>query len=651
MGSEPPLNEAQKRAALHAEGPLLIIAGAGAGKTHTIAYRILTLVRKGTPPESILAITFTNKAAGELRERIRRLLAAEGVVGGIPTAATFHALGAEILRVEHDRDGLPRFFNIADRQESLSFVKRAMESKNLDPKSLEPKKLLAAISRNKNKLVSWDTFAETAEGYFGEAVRDVWQGYERLMRRDGALDFDDLILRPVRLLAEYTDVREKYQRKWRYLHIDEYQDTSASQDRFAHLLTGPEQNICVIGDGDQSIYGWRDADPQNILRFPDRHPGTTVIVLEENYRSTKHILDAANDIIQKNRHRHEKNLFTRREGGEKITVFEAMTETDEAAYVTEMATELIDAGTKPQDIAVLFRANFQSRTLEEAFLHSGIPYQLVGTRFYERKEVKDTLAYLRYALNPADTESLRRAIGAPRRGIGPASIEKIAAGKSSEIPKRAREAFARFEELVRGIREAASSTTPSELLARIIKDSGMETMYAEEPDGEERVENMRELVSLATRYDTVPKPDGAARLLSDMSLISEQDTLGEARTGVRLMTVHAAKGLEFEAVFVTGLEQDLFPHRRNDADEERGEIGGEEERRLFYVAVTRAKRRLFLTYALYRTIFGHRTPNIPSVFLQDLRPELIEFHSGLGDTPRFDTGDGEDVIQWDCLKR
>ncbi len=646
MTSHDDLNPSQARAALHKQGPLLIIAGAGAGKTHTIAHRVAHLARSGVPAENILAITFTNKAAGELRERIGSLLASQGL-RGIPTAATFHSLGAQILRREHERFQIPRLFGITDRGESLSFVKRAIEARDLDLKTIEPKRILSAISKNKNRLIDSAVFIAEAASYQDELVGAIWQKYTELMKKAGLLDFDDLIVWPVRLLTEHADIRDKYRERFRFIHIDEYQDTSASQDRFAELLVGPELNICAIGDGDQSIYGWRDANPENILKFPEKYPGTTIVMLEENYRSTKYILDAANNVIKKNRNRHEKNLYTRKVGGEKIALYEAFGETDEANFVAETAVELRDKGVRPDTIAVLFRANFQSRILEEAFLRSGIPYELVGTRFYERKEVKDSLAYLRYAMNPADSESFRRIMGAPRRGIGAASAEKILRGDDA-VPRRAREARAAIERLAATIRDLAATIEPSRLLTRIITESGLEKMYRDEPDGDERTENMRELVSLASRYDRLPKPTGLEELLTDTALLSDQDTIGDHSGGVRLMTVHAAKGLEFDTVFVTGLEQDLFPHRaRDDEKDGTNEMRKEEERRLFYVALTRAKRKLFLTYALYRTIFGQRTLNIPSVFLQDIKPESIDFSSGLGGSrPTSD----EDVIVWDCLK-
>jgi DNA helicase-2/ATP-dependent DNA helicase PcrA len=458
----------------------------------------------------------------------------------------------------------------------------------------------------------------------------VWFEYEKRLRIEGALDFDDLLLKTLGLLRKEAAVREKYQDLWRYVHIDEYQDTNTVQYEITRALAETRQNICCVGDADQNIYSWRGANIRNLLRFEKDYAGAKTILLEENYRSTQNILSAANEVIKKNTLRIEKNLFTKKGAGEKIALYEAYDETDEAYFIAGKVNELISRGIPPGEIAILFRANYQSRAIEEAMLSSDIPYQVLGVKFFDRKEVKDTLSFLRAALNPNSMLELKRIINVPPRGIGETTLKKIIAGQKDSLPPAMKKKVADFEALLSRIRECAQSKKPTETVKFIIKETGMEHSFSLGGEEEkERLENVRELVTLASKYDDFPQEEGIARLLEDAALASDQDSMmhkqesNPGRSLVRLMTVHASKGLEFQAVFVTGLEDGLFPHRQfgsTDASREHDE----EERRLFYVAITRAKERLFLTYASVRTIFGSRQVNIPSEFLSDISEEVVE---------------------------
>ncbi len=623
------LNPQQKEAALYTTGPLLIIAGAGAGKTKTVAHRIVHLVKEGIDPQAILAITFTNKAASEMRERIRAALAKETPrTDGMPFVSTFHALGVFILRQEHHAAGLPKYFTIADEGDTLSLVKEALESLGLDPKQYEPRRIRGIISRSKGDVITISDFASRAQSSIERIVAQVWEKYETLLLREKALDFDDLLLKTVLLLTSNKEVRERYQQKWRYVHIDEYQDTNEIQYTLSKLLVGSEKNICVVGDSDQNIYSWRGAKIKNILNFETDYPNAKVVLLEENYRSTSTILKAANEVISKNMVRKEKNLFTKKGEGENITVYEAYDEADEALYVAETINNLLEKEATPQDIAVLYRANFQSRVLEEALLGMQIPYQVLGVKFFDRKEIKDTLAYVRAALNQESLSDIKRIINFPARGVGKVTLAKLFAGKSAELPATMQKKIATFYELLENIKIYAETHPVSATIKYVIIESGIEkVLKAGSSDDIERLENIEELVSLAKAYDNLEYEEGLMTLLSNAALASDQDTLLEKKTGVRLMTVHASKGLEFKYVFITGLEQDLFPHqpRANASAEDR-----EEERRLMYVALTRAEKKLLLSWASIRTIFGSRQINAPSEFLYDIPEELIErkYNSG-----------------------
>lgn len=623
------LNDPQREAVLHTEGPLMVLAGAGSGKTRVITHRIVHLIHQGVSPHNILAVTFTNKAASEMRERVTQLATQwlpsdRATLDSLPTVTTFHALGVRLLREFHEAMGLRRHFTIYDRSDSQKAVKQGIEAAGYNPKEFEPRKILSAISRAKGDAITRLHYADAAGSFFEEVVAQVWEKYEDTLHAEQALDFDDLLAKTLRLLEDNATVRETLQQRYKYIHVDEYQDTNKVQFRIAELLTGEDQNICVVGDIDQNIYSWRGADIKNVLQFENHFAGSTTILLEENYRSTQTIIAASNDIIKKNKNRVEKTVFTNNHEGEKITLYAGMTGYDEAEYVALQTQRLITDGADPANIAVLYRTNFQSRALEEAFLNFEVPYQLLGTKFFERKEVKDILSYLRLALNPGSNADLTRVINEPARGIGKVTMLKVVAGNRAELNAGATAKVKVFDDIMMDIANKAKEAKLSDTIKFIMKRSGIEDKFREEGTEEamERIENLRELVTLASRFDTVDPEEAVELLLENAALQSDQDELQkkDELNAVRLMTIHAAKGLEFPYVFVTGLEQGLFPHERLDD----GKTDNEEERRLFYVAVTRAEKKVFLTYAHMRTIFGTQKVNLPSEFLNDIDTAHIE---------------------------
>ena len=629
------LNPMQKQAATHKEGPLLIIAGAGTGKTKTVTHRIIHLIEKGIAPENILAITFTNKAAKEMSERVTSLLRKTGVAEhpgvsefsrcGKPFVSTFHSLGVHILKENGKYMNIPRHFSILDKSGSLSIIKTVVKSQDIDPKQFAPEKIQWIISRQKGDLVTAEEYVASAGNQsFPRIVSSVWIAYEKEKEKQKALDFDDLLLKTVLLLKKYDGIRTYYQNKWQYIHIDEYQDTNTSQYELARLLVGESKNICAVGDGDQCIYSWRGADFKNILNFEKDYTGAKTVLLEQNYRSTQTILAVANDIIKKNKVRKEKNLFTKNTEGSKISLFEAIDENEEALLVAQRAEELIREKISPKDIAVLYRANFQSRALEEAFLSLGIPYQVLGVKFFDRKEVRDILAFIRAGLNPDNLHDIKRIINVPPRGIGKVTLAKMFAGAEDTLTPAMRERVVKFKDLLNSIKETALNKKTSELIKFIITKTGIEKALKNGADDDkERLENIRELVTLASKYDIFPPEEGMERLLTDAALATDQDSLEKKEDAVKLMTVHASKGLEFPFVFITGLEDDLFPHKKM-GEAKVSEAEAEEERRLFYVAITRAKIKLFLSYASFRTIFGSKQVNIPSEFITDIDDAFLE---------------------------
>lgn len=625
------LNEKQQQAVETQEGPLLILAGAGAGKTKTITERIVEIVRKGTDPRNILAITFTNKAAKEMRERILSRLEEERIIESdspyrhTPVIKTFHALGVMMLSENAERVGLAKHPSILDTSDTLSIIKEILGRLSIDPKTHDPSKIRHIISREKSDFVSATDYEKKVANASMEVVARVWKLYEEELKKQKGVDFDDLIVRNVIMLETHSDIREHYQKRFHYVHVDEYQDTNRAQYELTKLLVNPEtRNICVVGDTDQNIYSWRGANLRNIMNFEKDFPGTSVILLEENYRSTNTILNLANTAIKKNTVRKEKNLFTKRGEGDPIIVQPCWDEVSEAAWIAEQCKKSLEGGVSGDEIAVLYRANFQSRVLEEAMISANVPYNLLGTKFFERKEIKDTISYLRAAVNRESLTDLKRVFETPKRGIGKATIAKVFA--QEELPKSAELKIAVVYRFLDTIVKLLETEPLSHVLQMIIVDGGMEKELLEGgSDGIERLENVRELVSLTVKYDDKKGSEILDQFLEEVSLQSDQDNDTKDKPGVRLMTVHASKGLEFDTVFITGLEQELFPHK-NIGNRNRTKEEEEEERRLFYVAVTRAKKHLYLTYAELRTIFGQKQINARSEFLDDVDADTSEWH-------------------------
>ena len=641
------LNTEQERAANTISGPLLILAGAGAGKTKTITERAVNIIKSGIEPDAILCITFTNKAAAEMRERILNRLKEEKINSHRnPTIKTFHSLGVMILREQYIYAGLHKSFTILDSDDSRKIVKEIIDRLGLDPKHYDASKIKNIISSEKNKGHTVSDYLSTVGNYTMEIVANVWREYNAEVRRQQAVDFDDLIIRPMELLRDNEAVRNFYQKRYTHIQVDEYQDTNNTQYQLTRLLVGEGNNICAVGDMDQNIYSWRGANLRNILNFEKDYKGATMILLEENYRSTQNILTLANRSIAKNKARAEKNLFTRSSDGDMIEVLPAWDEYSESSWIAATCRRLIDSGVLPSDIAILYRANFQSRIHEESMLKANIPYQLVGTRFYERREIKDVLSYLRVAINRDSLVNLRRVFECPRRGIGPSTIAKVFAHEELPITilKKINPTYVLLDKIVQMLETESLSST----LTWLIIESGIEKSLKDDgAEGLERLENVYELVSITVRYDHLNGLEALELFLEESGLHSDQDDIKsdnkestETKSGVRLMTIHASKGLEFEYVFITGLEQDLFPHidlgGRNKTAEEK-----EEERRLFYVAVTRAKKKLYLSYAEARTIFGKKSISIPSEFLADTDEDIAIYHD------MYYEKRGEDEVEWD----
>lgn len=627
------LNKKQKEAVLHTEGPLLILAGAGAGKTKTITERIVEIIKSGTDPRAILAVTFTNKAAKEMRERIINRLEDEHIIEKdspyyhTPIIKTFHSLGLMMLSEQSEYIGLHKHPTILDSADSLSIIKTAIEQLGIDPKVNDPSKIRSIISREKGDFTSLSDYKKKVATAQMDIVASVWRIYDEELKRQKAVDFDDLIIKAVHMLEDHQQIREYYQSRFKYVHIDEYQDTNGSQYAFVKLLVNPKyNNICVVGDTDQNIYSWRGANLRNILNFEQDFPGTHTVLLEENYRSTGNILTLANTAIEKNTVRQKKNLFTSKGEGDKIDIVPTWDEGSEAEWVAEKCKTLIEEGQNAEQIAVLYRANFQSRVLEESFIRANVTYNLLGTKFFERKEIKDVMSYLRASINRLSQPDLKRVFDTPKKGIGKTTVAKIFAGM--EVPASAQLKINNVYDFLDKISETLKNAPLSSVIQMIIVDSGMEKEMIEgSSEDRERLENARELVSLTIRYDEQNGVDALTQFLEETSLQSDQDNDTKDKNGVRLMTVHSSKGLEFDQVFVVGLEQDLFPHK-NIGNRNRSKEEEEEERRLFYVAVTRAKKHLYLCYAELRTIFGQKQINAPSEFLDDV-PEEIANHNDL----------------------
>ena len=632
------LNPAQREAVEAPEGPLLIFAGAGSGKTRVLTHRIAYVIAaRGVRPQEVLAVTFTNKAAKEMRSRVERLLGAD--VSGM-WLGTFHAVGARILRRDGDAIGIPANFVIYDEADRLAAMRRAMQSIGLDDKRIAPAKVVHAVSAAKNELLDAAAFAARAGGYFeGEAAR-VYRAYETALAEAGALDFDDLLMRTVRLLQDVPPVLDFYRRRWSHLFVDEYQDTNHAQYLMVSLLAANHRNLTVVGDDDQSVYRFRGADIRNILEFRKDFPDARVVTLEQNYRSSQPILDTAHAVIRVNEDRAAKRLWTERSGGEPVRVIPVYDEQEEALTVCQEIERLIGTGDYSlSDCAVLYRTNAQSRAFEDVLLRRGIPYRLVGgLRFYERKEVKDVLAYLRLVANPRDPVAFSRIVNVPRRKIGERSVaelERIARrrrispfeavpllGEEAELGAPARQALSTFADLIARLGELSGRLPVPRLLERIVEETGYQSMLRDgTPEGEERWANVTELIGYSDEYAEVPPPDGLHQFLENVALVSDVDSLDESKSGVTLITLHQVKGLEFPVVFLTGMEEGLLPHIR--ALEE-GDEGIAEERRLVYVGVTRAQSRLYLLYAFRRHLYGSGQLAQASRFLADIPPDMLQ---------------------------
>lgn len=630
------LNPQQREAVCHGEGPLLVLAGAGSGKTRVLTHRLAYLVRcKGISPWSVMAVTFTNKAAGEMKERAERL------VGGLPKDAwvgTFHSLCARMLRRHGSLVGVKPSFTVFDDSDQLTLIRECLRELNLDEKQFPPRPILSAIGRAKDELVDENQFARAAFGPNEEIAARIYRLYQKKLAENDALDFDDLIMKTVQMLRDSDEAREYYQNLFRYILIDEYQDINTAQYVLVRILAEPRRNVCAVGDDDQSIYAFRGANVHLILNFERDYPEAKIIKLEQNYRSTKTILDGAWHVVKENRGRHEKRLWTEREAGDPIYVYEAEDERDEAAYVIRQITEGINSrGMHPRDFAVLYRVNAQSRVLEEEFLKSGVPYRIVGgLRFYERKEIKDALAYLRIIHNPNDSVSLQRILNVPPRGIGSTTISRLsdyaalhgqslywALSELDSIPDvrpQTRRSLNSFFEMIEDIRKSAHLHTVTDILAMVLDQSGYLQMLRAEGTGESetKLQNLEELFSVTREFEASNPEPSLGAFLERVSLISDADTYDESVDSVVLMTLHAAKGLEFPEVFIVGMEEGLLPFSRSVQDEDQLE----EERRLCYVGMTRAMNRLHLIYVRTRALFGDRFINPPSRFLQSIPPEL-----------------------------
>jgi DNA helicase II / ATP-dependent DNA helicase PcrA len=634
------LNPAQKEAVESIDGPVLILAGPGSGKTRVITHRIAYLIRVcGINPHRIIAVTFTNKAAREMEERLKQLVSSS--VNSL-TLGTFHAICARILRRDGKAIGIEPGFIIYDDDDQLNLIKRALQELNIDPKQYVPRAILSAISSSKSRMQSPQDYAKGSRSYFDEVVGRVYERYQQLLSESQALDFDDLLMRTVVLFQERPDILSKYQERYTHVMVDEFQDTNVTQYELMKQIAGKYRNICVVGDPDQSIYSWRFADLRNILNFEKDYPDAKVILLEQNYRSTKNILDTASHVIRANRNRKQKELWTDNLPGDLTAVIETYTEQEEAQYVVKEIERLVEEGeTQMGDCAVLYRTNAQSRAIEEAFVRYGLPYKLVaGTRFYERKEIKDIVAYLRLIQNPFDSVSLMRIINVPGRGIGQHSLEEMAAWANSQgitqyealqrlaqsednaklpFSPRIAKTLVSFGTLLRELITSSKNMNLVDFFDTVVTKSGYKDYLLSEDEGDERWENLLELRTVAENYRDMPPDEALISFLEGVALVSDLDELQESSDKVTLITLHQAKGLEFNVVFIVGVEEGLLPHFRSLDDPSQME----EERRLCYVGITRARRKIYLVHAFRRNLMGRSTVNKASRFLQDIPQSLI----------------------------
>ncbi|RKD71216.1 MULTISPECIES: DNA helicase PcrA [Sinobaca] len=634
------MNPEQKEAVLHTEGPLLVMAGAGSGKTRVLTHRIAYLMReKGIPPYAILAITFTNKAAREMKNRVGKLV---GPVAEDIWMSTFHSMCVRILRRDIDRVGYNRNFSILDGTDQLSVIRQILKDENIDSKKFDARSMLSVISASKNVLESPEKLTERAFGPFEETAAKVYSEYQKRLRRNHALDFDDLIMTTIRLFRQVPEVLEFYQRKFQYIHVDEYQDTNKAQYTIVQMLAEKRHNICVVGDSDQSIYKWRGADISNILSFESDYEEARTILLEQNYRSTKKILQAANAVITNNAGRKPKNLWTDNDDGLNIRYYNASDERDEAAYIIEKIKDEVNSGRRNySDVAILYRTNAQSRMIEEMFVKSNIAYNMIGgTKFYDRKEIKDVLAYLRTIANPNDDISLGRIVNVPKRGIGATTIDKVAhfaAGNDITmfdaiqdadqigLGARAAKKLIDFSRQMAGWIEMQEYLSVTELVEEILEKTGYRQALKEEQtiEAQSRMENIDEFLSVTKDFEKNAEDKSLIGFLTDLALVSDinaPDEEEKEKGAVVMMTLHSAKGLEFPTVFIAGMEEGIFPHSRSLFEAEEME----EERRLAYVGITRAEQELFITHARVRQLYGKTQANPVSRFIGELPKELLE---------------------------
>ncbi|MGY0401730.1 DNA helicase PcrA [Carnobacterium jeotgali] len=633
------MNPKQKDAVVCTQGPLLIMAGAGSGKTRVLTHRIAYLIEeKNVNPWNILAITFTNKAAKEMKERVTRLMK-EG--GSDVWVSTFHSMCVRILRRDIDRIGYTKAFTISDPSEQQTLMKRILKERNIDPKKYNPRAILGEISNAKNELDTPEDYRKRAGSFFEKIVADCYDDYQRELRRNQAVDFDDLIMLAIRLFKESPETLDYYQNKFHYIHVDEYQDTNEAQYTLVNMLAERFKNLCVVGDADQSIYGWRGANMENILNFEKDYPDATTVLLEQNYRSTKFILQAANDVIGNNSKRKVKKLWTDNHDGEKITYYRGQSEGDESRYVISKIQEEMKANHYNYgDFAVLYRTNAQSRVIEDSLLKSNIPYKMVGGhKFYDRKEIRDILAYLRLIANPDDNMSFERVVNVPKRGIGPGTIEKLRTSSNqydwslletalnvsiTPISGKAANELEAFGFMMKDLRQMQEYVPVTELVEEVLKRSGYQKSLELERtlESETRLENIQEFLTVTQQFEKENTEDKSLlTFLTDLALVSDLDNLEEEpQSEVTLMTLHAAKGLEFPIVFLIGLEEGIFPLSRSMMEEDQLE----EERRLAYVGITRAEKKLYITNAYSRVLYGRTQSNSASRFINEITDEVLE---------------------------
>jgi len=619
------LNKEQQNAVLRTEGPLLILAGAGSGKTRVLTTKIAYLIEEiGISPYNILAITFTNKAAREMSERLYKMV---GDKAKLAQVSTFHSFGVKILRENYDRLGYDKNFVILDSDDSLSVIKKILKENDLDPKVYNPNAIRNKISSCKNELMGPDDFEKYAVSDFDKIILMVFRRYEDTLKKNNSIDFDDLLILPIKLFREHPEVLQAYQERFQYVLIDEYQDTNEAQYILSKMVSAKYKNICCVGDVDQSIYSFRGANYRNILNFEKDYKDTATIKLEQNYRSTTNILNAANDVIKNNKERKEKNLWSNKGAGEKITYYRAFNGIDEAQYVTREIKKLINNGIEYENIAILYRTNAQSHVMEEELLKNSIPYRIIGgVGFYSRKEIKDVMAYLRLIYNSKDNISLLRVINTPKRGIGNKTISNLIE-KSNELGCSIYDAISsgkelEFKKLIEDLKQASASLTLTELVDKILDVTGIKKEYEEDKtlESDIRLEYLEELKTVTRTFE---ERDGIVSIedfLLEVSLVSDVNEYKDDKNRVSLMTVHSVKGLEFDYVFIIGLEEGIFPH----VNSVMIESDLEEERRLCYVAITRAKEKLYIVNARTRMMFGHDSANLPSRFISEINRDLID---------------------------